>query len=180
MSKYIQNHPLAGEYIAQRKAAGESDWWCNYHLEHAAEFVRLSSGTIITIEKPHIETSFCFGESGYDYEDALASARAAKENADFFRTENMKDIQRWIDALTGGGCVWIHENRGRTEIYCTTTGFRPAYLGMEGYYEATEADRAALLDGYRKVYAGFEKRLNAYLKRYGLSKVHSWTYWRDA
>jgi hypothetical protein len=26
----------------------------------------------------------------------------------------------------------------------------------------------------------FEKRLHAYLKRYGLSKIKSWTYWLDA
>jgi hypothetical protein len=25
----------------------------------------------------------------------------------------------------------------------------------------------------------FEKRLRTYLKRYGLSKIHSWTYWAD-
>ena len=25
-----------------------------------------------------------------------------------------------------------------------------------------------------------EKKVNTYLKKYGLSKVHSWTYWRDA
>ena len=46
--------------------------------------------------------------------------------------------------------------------------------------EISEEDRERLYEGYVKLCNDFEKRLRTYLKRYGLTKVHSWTYWRDA
>ena len=36
-----------------------------------------------------------------------------------------------------------------------------------------------VIEAYKKARAAFEKRLNTYLKRYGMSKVETWTYWRD-
>lgn len=53
-----------------------------------------------------------------------------------------------------------------------------------GYYydliEATEEDRKNILAALKHERAKFEKRLNAYLKKYGLSKVRTWSYWADA
>lgn len=36
-----------------------------------------------------------------------------------------------------------------------------------------------LIDGYKTVKTAFVKRLNTYLKRYGMSKVEAWSYLRD-
>lgn len=53
-----------------------------------------------------------------------------------------------------------------------------------GYYydliEATAEDRANILAALKHERAKFEKRLNAYLKKYGVSKVRAWSYWADA
>lgn len=38
-------------------------------------------------------------------------------------------------------------------------------------------DRARLLEACKMQRAKLEKRLHAYLKRYGLSKIKKWTYW---
>lgn len=40
-----------------------------------------------------------------------------------------------------------------------------------------DTDRARLLEACKMQRAKFEKRLQAYLKRYGLSKIKKWTYW---
>ena len=45
--------------------------------------------------------------------------------------------------------------------------------------EIGEADIQAIIDGLEVVKKQFEKRLNTYLKRYGLSKLNVWTYLRD-
>ena len=45
---------------------------------------------------------------------------------------------------------------------------------------ATKYEHALLLNGFRRAAKAHEKKINTYLKRYGLSKVSSWTYWRDA
>lgn len=46
--------------------------------------------------------------------------------------------------------------------------------------EINAEDRAIILNALKAERAKFEKRLKAYLKRYGLSKIKSWSYWRDA
>ena len=48
------------------------------------------------------------------------------------------------------------------------------------YKPLKEHDRLALIEEYKKVLVDFEKRLQAYLKRYGLSKLNIWSYWQDA
>ena len=41
----------------------------------------------------------------------------------------------------------------------------------------TEEERQTVLSAYKQIREDFEKRLNTYLKRYGLSKIDTWTYW---
>lgn len=48
-----------------------------------------------------------------------------------------------------------------------------------GWEVISEKDRAGLVDAYKKVLADFEKRLQTYLKRYGLTKLNTWTYLSD-
>jgi hypothetical protein len=44
----------------------------------------------------------------------------------------------------------------------------------------TVEDRQAILAGLKREREKFEKRLQTYLKRYGVSKIRTWTYWADA
>lgn len=46
----------------------------------------------------------------------------------------------------------------------------------EKLVEVNKEDRQNLIEKTKEEKAKFVKRLNAYLKRFGLSKVHSWTY----
>ena len=41
-------------------------------------------------------------------------------------------------------------------------------------------DVEKIIIAYEDVRSRFAKRLDTYLKRYGLSKVRSWSYWLDA
>lgn len=45
--------------------------------------------------------------------------------------------------------------------------------------KATAEDLETILSAYNEVITNFKKRLNTYLKRYGLSKINSWTYLVD-
>jgi hypothetical protein len=45
--------------------------------------------------------------------------------------------------------------------------------------EASNDDIDAILEWYEKARDLFQKRLSTYLKRFWLSKLHTWTYWRD-
>ena len=50
----------------------------------------------------------------------------------------------------------------------------------EDMHKLTEDECELLYYTARAEQEKFEKRLNTYLKRYGLSKCHYWTYWLDA
>lgn len=164
----------------------------DFCLKEAAYIVELTNGDIVVIEKPRIETRFCFGysDSRYDTEDydrANAMADRAAKDQEYFIKENLSDIDRTIAQME------------ETETSCYKYRLRVKYTGspkdsklksLDAYRwsdeyakqfpEISGADLQRVIDGYKIVKADFEKRLNTYLKRYGMSKVKTWSYWQDA
>lgn len=176
---------LKEEYL-RRITANGNEHWRKYHEDNIGALVVLTNGDIFCIEKPRIKTHFCFGESGYDADDASHMAEVARTREDYFLRENLRDIKRKIDLLSCrvachcdrlASCRYYSDRDGIVAV-----GFYDRFdrNGNRIDEELCEEDRERVLEGYRKVYAAFEKRLHTYLKRYGLSKIHSWTYWRDA
>ena len=53
------------------------------------------------------------------------------------------------------------------------------WLKGEKYHEISDADRKLIIAMYEQEKEKMSERLDAYLKRYGLSKLHVWTYWMD-
>lgn len=173
----------------------------DYCEKTCAYIVELSNGDIIVRQKPHIQTHFCFG-MGMDgvytddeREEAESLADNVRANVNYFVSENMKDIMRDIEALNK--CV-----SGKLECYIF-----PAYSGQSAKsklktYSIVEViynpefapyrwkhladakkmeveDILKIIAGLQEVRKYMEKRLNTYLKRYGLEKLHVWTYCRD-
>ena len=140
----------------------------------------------MNLEKPRIETSFCFGEHGFDADEKSHMAYVAKNNEDYFRRENLRDLKKYIDVL--GYRESEYYNPAVT--VCCPYRDKPGIVSMSigsawdrcgnPVEEVSEEDRERLLEGCIRLFDAFEKRVNAYLKRYGLSKVRSWTYWADA
>lgn len=160
----------------------------DYCAKESAYIVELDDGDIMSIPKPRIETSFCFGY-GYcgvttseEMKSASASAQNARTNADYFKRENLKDIDEWLEALRGDDVIYKLVN-----YYGVPADFKlkqvyvlSRWRGMPENAEVLSArEREAIIAGYEEVRAKFVKRLDTYLKRYGTSKVHSWTYLVD-
>lgn len=170
----------------------------------------LSSGEILTIDKQHIKTDFCFGESGYDYNEASEAAAHARTSADYFKRENMAYFKRWLEELNE---VKNESSKYKLVIYpnqydrqsedCKLRGFgfvktsdvieacggscylselpgKELTVNFRACRIATSAEIDALTEAFKTTAAAHEKKVDNYLKRYGMSKVHSWTYWRDA
>lgn len=164
----------------------------DFCVKEAAYIVELENGDILPIKKPRIEKDFCFGysDSRYDTEDydrANEMAAHAKSGVSYFIEQNMKDINHAIAILEGA------EHSSWDYYVCIPYSGQPKDSKLKslcGYYwhqdkaqngkKLEGADRQRVLDGYKAVKASFEKRLQSYLKRYGLSKVRSWSYWQDA
>lgn len=168
--------------------------------------VMLDGDEIIPIDKQKIETWFCFGESGYDYDDAQNMAHHARTSEEYFTAENLKEFDATIKAIeeqltdyTSGGYIltigkhkenrigYIHYERTSAIIkalggsaYLAELAGQSIEIWGTTYRIPTAKDLQTLLDAYKEAREHHAKKVRAYLKRYGLSKVHSWTYWREA
>ena len=150
-----------------------------YEFKSFSNLCTFSNGMYVVFKKPSIKKDFCFDDS-YDYDGAQRMAHHAATSESYFVEQNMKDFDR------------LEENVIKYEI-----GLRPAYINMNedsklcSYefvdswnksesdlkYFLTKADKELLLKTIVEEKDKFRKRLNTYLKRYGMSHVNSWTYW---
>lgn len=162
----------------------------DFSVKEAAYIVELVNGDIIAIEKPVIQKDFCFGysDSPYDTENfdrANDKVLYARTSIDYFMTENLSGIDSMIENLNT-------KNRSRFDFYiCIPFTGQPQNSKLKGLFKffchdeckhgvkLEGEDRQRVIDGYVIVRAEFVKRLERYLKRYGLRKIHAWSYWRD-
>jgi len=156
-----------------------------------ADIVYPVRGYLADIDKPRIETSFCFGygfcgvSSLEDMQDASRMADHARKNESYFIAENLKNINGYIEALGNSNLsAYMTGSNGLVGLhFCkpweTGDQKRWAENGGYTYIELTEAERKEIAGYYGIEKDRFSKRLNTYLKRYGLSKVNSWSYLVD-
>lgn len=190
------------------KKAWNSEKMVKYCVDKLAAVAILPDGGIISIDKQSIETSFCFGESGYDYEDAAKMAAHARKSFEYFKNENMKNFDEAIKDLEDAkkespryyliikdihyigqktdcklrGLEWVRDvnildSLGGSAYLEELPG---KYINVYNGRIATKEEINIILEAYRQARTAHEKKVDAYLKKYGLSKVNSWTYWRDA
>ena len=79
--------------------AWDSERMIKHCINNTAQVAILPNGDIVTIDKQSIKTRFCFGESGYDADDAYAMANHARTNEDYFKDKNMEYFRTWIRDL---------------------------------------------------------------------------------
>lgn len=161
----------------------------DFCLKDCAHIVELHNG-ILTISKPRIEKDFCFGYSDSavstaDYDRANAMVDHALNSREYFMRENLRNLNSILDSLRDVRCKAYTQARHSLTVqnapFLRQLVFRePWQTPYEGLEEITAEDRTALVDGYEQVKAAFVKRLETYLKRYGLSKVNAWSFWQDA
>lgn len=164
------------------------------HFEkEISRVVEISKGYLIAIDKPHIEKDFCFGYSlsRYDtesYDEANDMAHKAKTDTDYFMQENIKQITDVIKALNKYNLFVRTHYIGApedTKIKCIEFVDDYSLYTMSEKERAklkklSEEDKQLIIEAYNEELKDFEKRLASYLKRYGMSKVNTWSYWQDA
>ena len=131
-------------------------------------------GMCVVFEKKEIETSFC-------YDDEREMDTYHNFNEDTFRFENM--AKAGYDELIED----IQDEWHRDKLYLFLQSgnvyklYYRTYINdwEKGYVHLTREQAARLIPAIEQEKAKFEKRVDNYLKRYGLSKIHKWTYWAD-
>lgn len=187
-----------------RPTWGES--WRKYYEKKTLTAARLLAGELVEIEKKHMKTDFCFGygHNGADFDDEAPDAwRAAKSCRDsfaFFLSENLEDTKRTLKELREGlrdllgECEWRYFIVVDTMSHTFVTQIDKNYCGLCYSSEAeimqrfdgkasirrmTVGDFRLLIAAYKAQLADIAKRCKTYWKRYGGSKLHTWTYLRD-
>lgn len=173
------------EYGDDKNSRKYFKWLKNTYLDSLTE---LTSGEIVEIKKPRIKTTFCFGygfcgrSSNEEQAEAGKMVMTARKSEKFFISENLKQIDIQIKEAedeTRNGYLFGTDLNG---FYTVEFMFKYKY---EQYYGNKPSrvifadDRAGYIVALKKCKERFEKRLQTYLKRYGLSKIESWSYLCD-
>lgn len=198
---------LKALYTAELTKAWGTDEMVNYCSKHTAYVVE-HNGDLFGIEKPSIKKNFCFGAGMYatatneEILHAEEQSEKALNDTEYFISRNTEHLDKIIEnlkkVLADMGLNWA---KGSHPIHMVQTGAQ--YIGQPDdcklrYHNIVntfdnrqfreEAKETLcydpelvkkLIEGYEATKADFMKRLNVYLKKYGLSKVNSWTYIRD-
>ena len=179
----------------------DSERMQEYARKQCDYVVELSNGKIIDIEKPRIKKDFCFGMGMYatytqeEFEAAEDLAENARTNVEYFINENMKQITEKIgylkEALDGKKEVYTYvhysgqpDNSELVTYSCVGLSDTPEWApyrwgNLKAVNKLSSDDIQVLIDGLEEVGKKFMKRLNTYLKKYGLEKLNVWTYCRD-
>ena len=174
------------------KVWGKDQHMIDYCTNKVSTFARLENGEIWTIDKPPIKTRFHFGYSlnhydTDDYDNAQRMADYAEKSVKYFIAENFKhsEFDGWIESLSDDRHTWyVQENYTRQSADCKLVAVNhnyPYYITdiPKGTRLLTEKEKVAMIEALTEAKQAFEKRLNAYLKKYGLSKIETTTYWQD-
>lgn len=195
MAKYIPN-PKVIEAI-------KKDWKSERMIKHCISRLSndctLSNGHIMTFEKPYIKTSFCYGYSlsctdSESYDRASELAYNAQNDVINFINENIdySGIKRVYEKLKNAEKVYynlnhygfinienLHNEHDECRLRCeygTQSEMYKQYI----QFELNNNDKKLIMEKLAEELQKFVKRLNTYLKKYGLSCVNSWSYWQDA
>lgn len=180
------------EYVKVWKDDEEMVKFCQGEISNA---VKLSDGRIVVVKKQKLETSFCFGYStcgqGAEYEEANEAAHVANTSEDYFREQNLKEFDNKIALLKTDKEESWYMDAYLSQSNCSSCGLINIHkvVGLRRYdfeeqrhgtyVEISEADRKLIIGMYEEEREKMSKRIDTYLKRYGLSKLNVWTYWRD-
>jgi len=191
----VNDNALLDEYMKEWEKVWPNDKsMLDYERKKFSSAIRLQNGGILYFEKPSIKTEFCFHDEGPDYEfycDLMKNQETKLK--DYFLRQNLDEFDEHIAALnhleTADCRTWYIQR----ESYCCESAplnlwryiaihwsdmeYHPDW--HKGAIKMNDTDRKAILAGLKHERDKFEKRLQSYLKRYGTSKLHTWTYWAD-
>lgn len=185
-----QDKELFERYIEEMRKEWSDERMIEHYRKTTSYVCQLSNGGLLAFEKQSIETSFCFGYSythdQNDYKDANKMVEHAKTNEDYFIERNLEQFDWKLEKINKEDAdIYIFRKHSRSNANVYDFYVLDFYEVNANYYKhlnlqkASEEDKNIIINAIKAERAKFEKRLRTYLKKYGLSKVRSWTFWKD-
>ena len=154
---------------------GEKRGDLEYYKSRFSTGIRFPEGVYL-FQKPRIENDFCFRDEGpeYDYYKELCNDKKLLE--EHFIAHNMEQVREPKEGET----MYIIKDSWSTDgrVYIRWANY-PYSANDQTVREATEREEQEYRLQLRAVRAEFGKRIDKYLKRFGTSKLHIWSYWAD-
>lgn len=154
---------------------GEKRGDLEYYKSRFSTGIRFPEGVYL-FQKPRIENDFCFRDEGpeYDYYKELCNDKKLLE--EHFIAHNMEQVREPKEGET----MYIIKDSWSTDgrVYIRWANY-PYSANDQIVREATEREEQEYRLQLRAVRAEFGKRVDKYLKRFGTSKLHIWSYWAD-
>lgn len=152
----------------------------DYCTKYNIGAVKINGGYFL-IDKPGIENRFCWADEGPDYEH-YKEVHSSEENLKrYFLHENLKKFNNDIEILQELKEVFLSQPDKIGEVhFYKLNHFWDNGKRNENDKLMTREQSQELIKAIEWGKIQMEKRLQTYLKRYGTSKLHTWTYWRDA
>lgn len=159
----------------------------DYDVNKVSGYVRLTSGKIFVFDKESITTEFCFGYGfcgvSSEEEEMNASNNASKaKEKDVFFAENLKKFDIFDEILSEKSYYYEKENAcGSDIVKLITAELYDNYYNKNNWVavELTAGDKLLIERELEIQKAKFLKRLETYWKKYGNSKLRTWTYLVD-
>ncbi len=187
--------------VIRKEVWVDSEHMQEFARKECAYVVELSNGNIISLEKPRIQKDFCFEMGMYgtytqeEFERAEGLAEKAQTDVNYFIQNNMEQITNKIKYLKEclekeKECYTFTHYSGQPDKsilksynivrICDNPEYCPGrWSNCKNLEKLDNDDIKAIIVGLEEVGKGFMKRLNTYLKKYGLEKLNIWTYCSD-
>lgn len=169
------------------------------HMKDASEIMMTDCGVILVFDKPHVDAgTFWFHDEGPNYEYYKQVTDNDETKKEYFLRQNLHKYDDLIKGMTErkdrfgyelvpvfhehewcskGLLGWANEVRMMEEHRVREDEQDPRTRNC--VHRMTENDAKKALAILKSERAKFEKRLQTYLKRYGVSKISFGTYWAD-
>ena len=165
---------MGGQKVVSEYAEKRGD--PEYYKSRFSTGIRFPEGVYL-FQKPRIENDFCFRDEGpeYDYYKELCNNKKLLE--EHFVAHNMEQVREPKE----GEKMYIIKDSWSTDsrVYIRWADYPFGAANDQIVREATEREEQEYRLQLRAVRAEFGKRIDKYLKRFGTSKLHIWSYWAD-
>ena len=165
-----------------------------YYEKETAEAIEVKDNIFYTIKKSRIETSFCYGYGMYacstqeEEQEAREAVNYMRTRADYFMDENLKSINELIKEFQDKSNDSLYINGSYKDIFKLVGAYPVNKSTQKAMFKCVKDEQFITLndDLRERIILALEdekdrliKRLNIYLKKYGLTKLKVWSYIRD-
>lgn len=187
----MKKHTLASDPIFMNEILNTFGKTNDWLIQSTTHYVRFENGSIFRFDKPSIKTKFCYGYgfcgvfTEEDENNAEASSESIKKKENFFNAnmEYFRELEKTIDIGENQKIYAYNNFKNSSFVYLFNDNdvmLSNIYQNkIKDAYVLSKKDIKAMKDAIELGKKMFTKRLETYWKRFGSSKIRSWTYLSD-